>query len=140
MDQTRVNYENPPFLTVNFIGSREVPIQTQGGEKKRLILFSLLNAIGTLFPQLAVLKGAPAGRVHEEVREYDDEDEHTIHTVQRNAWCSKLALQEWHQRIWRPIAEGREGSKLLVVDSYPLHVNATQMLSRCDTTVLFAPV
>ena len=139
MDQTGVNYENPPSRTVDFIGNREVPIQTQGGEKKRLTLFSLLNATGTLFPQLAVLKGAPEGRVHEEVREYDDEDEHTIHTVQRNAWCSELALQEWHQRIWRPIAEGREGSKLLVVDSYPLHVDATQMLSWYDTTVLFVP-
>ena len=137
MDQTGINYENPPSRTIDFAGSREVPVQTRNGEKKRLTLFTLFNAAGTLFRQMAIMKGVPRGRVHGEVSECDDIT--TLHYCQENAWCSQLALEEWHEQIWRPIAESQPGPKLLVLDSYPLHLDATALLSRFDTTVLFVP-
>ena len=137
IDQTGILYENPPTRTIDFIGSREVPIGTQGGEKKRLTLFSLFNAAGNLLPQMVVMKGVLDGRVHAEIRQYDDET--TIHYCQENAWCNQLVLQEWHEKIWRPIAESRSGSKLLIVDSYPLHTAAVVLLSQFNTYVLFVP-
>ena len=101
MNQSGINCENPPRRTIDFIGSREISIQTHNGEKKRSALFSLINATGTLFLQLAVLNGTtPESR---EVRDYDDEN--TLHSCQENAWCSQQILEGWHARIWRPIDE-----------------------------------
>ena len=137
MDQTGVFYENPPSRTVDFMGNREIPVLTQKGEKKRLTLFSTINAAGSLFKQLIVLKGTPNARIHSEVRGYDDEN--TIHTCQENAWCSNDVLEEWHRKIWTPIAQAIPGPKLLLVDSYPLHVDALPLLSDHQTTVLLIP-
>lgn len=137
MDQTGIFYENPPTRTIDFVGQREIPVLTQGGEKKRLTLFSTISAAGSLKKQLIVMKGKPNARIHVEIRHYNDV--HTIHTCQENAWCSKDVLEEWHSKVWAPIAQAIQGPKLLLVDAYPLHVDALALLSKHETTVLLIP-
>jgi hypothetical protein len=137
MDQTGIFYENPPLRTIDFTGTREVPVRTQNGEKKRLTLFSTFNAVGRLYKQMAVIKGTPNARIHHEIKGYDDTN--TVHTCQANAWSDLDVLREWHSKIWCPIAQSIQGTKLLILDSYPLHVDLTSLFSKHDTYVLFIP-
>src|SRR5688572_25446343 len=41
--------------------------------------------------------------------------------------------------IWEPIAQARDGPKLLLLDSYPLHEELKYLFSRHDTHVLYVP-
>ena len=72
MDQTGIQYDNPPSRTIDFMGSKEVSVLSKLGQMKKLTLFSLINAKGELFPQMAIFKGTRDARVHEEVLEYED--------------------------------------------------------------------
>lgn len=138
MDQTGINYENIPSRTIDFAGSREIAVKSQNNEKKRLTLFSLINAAGELFPQFAVIKGARDARIHDEVRDYDD-GMTTLHTCQINAWCNHENLIEWYSRIWYHIAQMFPGPKILILDSYPLHLELQYLFARHETTVLYIP-
>ena len=137
MDQTGILYENRPSRTIDFIGSREVPVQTQGNDKKRITLYSLLNATGELYPQMLVFKGVRDARIHEEVKEYDEW--YSRHTCQENAWCDGENLLEWICLLWHSIACTTPGPKLLLLDSYPLHLDFLEKLSKYDTEVLYIP-
>lgn len=137
MDQTGILYENTTSRTIEFSGRREVPIQTQGDDKKRVTLFSLMNACGELFTQLIVYKGIPDARIHQEVQDYDEYL--TYHTVQDNAWCDGLVLIEWLYKIWHPLVSRLPGPKLLILDSYPLHLDLKAKFEENDTHVLFVP-
>jgi len=137
VDQSGIYYENLPNKTIDFTGSKEIPVSSQKGEKKRPTLFSTINAVGDLFKQLIVFKGTPNARVHAEVRGYDDTN--TIHTCQINSWTDTDVLAEWHEKVWTPIAQSIEGPKLLIMDLYPLHRDAFPMLSQYETTVLYIP-
>lgn len=110
---------------------------TQGGEKRRVTLFSLLNVKGELFPQLLVLKGTWDGRIHKEVEDY--EDVKTRNTVQGNAWTDGFVLIDWLYKIWRPIAKTTRDPKLLILDSYPLHQEFQKKFAIEDTEILFVP-
>ena len=94
MDQTGVLYENPTSRTIDFSGVREVNVRTEGNEKKRITVISLLNAAGELFPQMLVFGGVRDQRVHNEVVGYDDWS--TMHTVQENSWTDAKVLIEWN--------------------------------------------
>lgn len=137
MDQTAVYYENPTSKTLEIIGTREVCARTHGGEKKRVTLFSLLNAEGELFSQMVVFKGSPDGRIQKEVEEYDNY--FSYHTVQKNSWTDGLVLIDWIHKIWLPLAQTIQGPKLLLLDSYPLHKDFKESFSEFDTEVLFIP-
>jgi hypothetical protein len=137
MDQTSCYYENPSSRTIEVKGTREVCAKTQGNERKRVTLFSLINARGQLFSQLVVFKGIPGARVQAEVEAYDDLL--TFHTVQKNSWTDGLVLIDWLYKIWRPICEYTEGPKLLLLDSYPLHKEFEKKFSVFDAQVLFIP-
>jgi len=100
-----------------------------------LTLFSTINALGTQFEQMIVMKGTPNARIHAEITKYDDIN--TIHTCQEKAWCDSEILKEWHAKVWTPIAESRPGPKLLIADSYPVHCEARVLLSSHNTWVLF---
>ena len=97
MDQSGINYGNPSSRTIDFARVREVPVRTNKGEKKRLTLVSLCNTAETPFRQMSIMRGVPGGRVHNEVKQYDDNT--TLRYCQENAWSSQLGLKEWHQQI-----------------------------------------
>lgn len=137
MDQTAVYYENPTSKTLEIVGTREVCALTRGGEKKRITLFSLLNAEGELFTQMLVFKGARYGRIQEEIEEYDDYT--TLHTVQDSAWTDGLTLIDWIHKIWIPSGGSMRGNKLLILDSYPLHKEFEENFAIEDTEVLYVP-
>lgn len=137
MDQTGVLYENSAIRTIDFSGSQEVAIQSSNDEKKRVTVFSLMNAKGELFTQLVVYKGARDAIVKEEVEQYDDET--TVHTTQQNAWCDGYVLIEWIYKLWQPMIKFLSGPKLLIIDSYPLHEDFRQKFAELDTHVLFVP-
>ena len=137
MDQTGVLYENPTARTIDFSGVREVNVRTQGNEKKRITVISLINAAGELFPQMLIFKGVREKYVHAEVSTYDDLS--TMHTVQENAWTDADVLIEWDVRLWSHITSERDGHKLLILDAYPLHKNMEMFLSRNDTHILYVP-
>ena len=137
MDQTGVLYENPTSRTIDFSGVREVNVHTEGNQKKRITLLSLLNAEGELFPQMLIFKGVRDQRVHNEVAQYDEWFQ--LHTVQENSWTDAHVLIEWNVRIWSHIARAVDGPKLLILDSYPLHVDLNYLFSKYDTHVLYVP-
>lgn len=137
MDQTGILYENIASRTIDFSGSREVAVQSSGDEKKRITLFSLMNAKGELFTQLAVFKGARDASIKAEVENYDDMI--TFHTTQINAWCDGYVLIEWLYKIWYLMVRYIPGPKLLILDSYPLHEQLAAKFAENDTHVLFVP-
>jgi len=137
MDQTGILYENIASKTIDFSGNREVPVKTQGDEKKRVTLFSLMDAEGWLYTQLVVYKGARDATIKAEVENYDNET--TFHTTQENAWCDGYVLIDWLYKIYHPIVRHKQGPKLLIVDSYPLHEDFKAKFAENDTHVLFVP-
>jgi len=137
MDQTGILYENVVSRTIDFSGNREVAVQSQGDEKKRATLFSLMNAQGELFTQLIVYKGTRDATIKAEVENYDDWM--TFHTTQENAWCDGYVLIEWIYKIWQPMAGYIPGPRLLILDSYPLHEDFKAKFAENDTHVLFVP-
>ena len=137
MDQSGILYENIVSRTIDFAGSREVPVQSSGDEKKRITLFSLMNALGELFPQLVVYKGTRDAIIKTEVEYYDDLT--TFHTTQENAWCDGFVLIEWLYKFWHPMVRHIDGPKLLILDSYPLHEEFAAKFAENNTHVLFVP-
>lgn len=137
MDQTGIWYENPLSRTIDFIGAREVCAKVSGDEKKRLTLFTLINTTGEIFPQLAVFKGVRDGRVKKEVEGYDEWELRS--TAQENAWTDGYVILEWIFKIWKPLLTHRQGNKLLLLDSYPLHTDLESKFISNGIYVLYIP-
>lgn len=137
MDQTGILYENVASRTIDFSGNREVAVQSHGDEKKRVTLFSLMDANGELGTQLVVYKGTRDATIKAEVEQYDDVT--TFHTTQENAWCDGYVLLEWMYKIFRPLLRVKQGPKLLILDSYPLHEDFKTNFAENDTHVLYIP-
>lgn len=137
MDQTGIWYENPSSRTIDFRGSQEVSAQVNGDDKKRLTLFSLINAKGEIFPQLFVFKGTRDGRIHQELQEYNDY--YFRFTAQENAWTDRENLLEWIFTIWKPLVSPVQGAKLLLIDAYPLHKEVLSKFMAHNIYVLLIP-
>jgi len=97
----------------------------------------LLDANGTLHPQMLVFRGTRDARIHQEVSEHDDW--FSRNTCQINAWTDGFNLLEWIFEIWYPIAKMKPGPKLLILDSYPLHVEFQRLFAKYETYVLYIP-
>jgi uncharacterized protein (UPF0305 family) len=137
MDQTSICYENHVSRTIDFKGSKEIPVESQLCSKKRLTLFSLLSASGDLYAQLLVYKGIKDAAIKREVEEYDDW--FSRHTTQENGWCDIEVLEEWLLNVWWPLVGSDPRPKILIIDSYPLHQDIADLFRAFNTYVLFIP-
>ena len=137
MDQCGVAYEIPPKKTIDHVGSQQSSITTRGITKKRVTVISLINCAGESFQQLVIFKGVDGKRVEESLQQFNDASSHF--TTQENAWTDGPKLKQWLELIWWPIASSIEGPKLLVVDSYPLHLDFEEDLRKFNTFLLFVP-
>lgn len=139
MDQTAIYYEMPPNYTVVQRGASQNRILTRNQEKKRVSVLLGIRSDGVKLKPLIVYRGAPNATVNREVSDLDDDA--AMHTVQRNAWTDLAVLTHWRNHILNEAVFNTEGPKLLLVDSYALHVDNERLLScdRPDVDVKFVP-
>lgn len=116
-DQTPVNFDMPPNLTVDKKGATSVTIRTAGCEKQRCTVMLAVTADGRKLPPYVVFKrktmpkGMPKGHFQVHVR------------VQEKGWMNESLVQDWIKTVWgsRPGALLRLPS-LLVLDSFRGHI------------------
>lgn len=137
MDQSGLNYEVVPRRTIELRGTQRVNVAVNGGEKKRATIFSLINAAGEKFKQYVIIKGVYRARIHDSIQEHNDE--FNQFSAQKNAWTDYDQLNNWLVSVWYPIAQSNNRPKILLLDSYPLHLDLKSEFEKFNTIVKFVP-
>ncbi|DBA03072.1 TPA: hypothetical protein N0F65_003319 [Lagenidium giganteum] len=92
MDQTAIIQSMGSRMTIDFIGSQQVPAITDGSDSYRCTLAITLSADGLILPPHFGFKGKPGGSVEEEVMVFTHPSVATFF-MQENAWFDEHSRQ-----------------------------------------------
>lgn len=113
MDETPMRFELPSSRSLEFTGSRTVPVKTCGAEKRSLTVTLAVAADGTKLPPKVIFKGVRIPRdlvVPESLRV----------SFHKKGWMDEAGVKEWIRQCL-PRTPRNEQS-LLVWDSFRAHL------------------
>ena len=113
MDETPVRFELPSSRSLEFTGSRTVPVKTCGAEKRSFTVALAVAADGTKFPPKVIFKGVRPPRdlaVPNSLRV----------SFHKKGWMDESGVKEWIRQCL-PRTRNHEQS-LLVWDSFRAHL------------------
>lgn len=109
MDETLICFELSSSRSLEFTGSRTVPVKTWGAEKRSLTVTLAVAAGGTELPPKVIFKGVRSPR--------DLVVPESLHvSFHKKGWMDEAGVKEWihHCLPWTP----RNEQSLLVWDSF----------------------
>ena len=113
MDETPMRFELPSSRSLEFTGSRTVPVKTCGAEKRSFTVALAVAADGTKFPPKVIFKGVRTPRdlvVPNSLRV----------SFHKKGWMDESGVKEWIRQCL-PRTQNHEQS-LLVWDSFRAHL------------------
>ncbi|DBA02551.1 TPA: hypothetical protein N0F65_011023 [Lagenidium giganteum] len=117
MDQTAIFQSMGRRVTIDFIGSQQVPAVTDGSDSYRFTLAITASADGRILPPHFVFKGKPGGSVEAEVTAFTHPSVATF-SVQENAWFDERVMLEWVETCWAHVVTE---PSVLIIDSLKIH-------------------
>ena len=113
MDETPMRFQLPSTRSLEFTGSRTVPVKTCGAEKRSFTVTLAVAVDGTKLPPKVIFKGVRSPRdlvVPESLRV----------SFHKKGWMDEAGVKEWIRQClpWTP----RNEQSLLVWDSFRAHL------------------
>jgi transposase-like protein len=64
-----------------------------------------------------------------------------VYGVQAKAWMDQRTMLIWVSQVWKPWADSKNGTTMLLLDSFSVHMvrDVVSAIEACDTVVLFIP-
>jgi DDE superfamily endonuclease len=64
-----------------------------------------------------------------------------VYGVQAKAWMDQCTMLIWVAQVWKPWADSKNGTTMLILDSFGVHMarDVVSAIEACDTIVLFIP-
>jgi hypothetical protein len=112
MDEMPVWLDMPADCTVDFVGSKDVPVKSTGNEKARITVVLAAKANGTKLPPYLVFKGK---RMDKELLNVKG----VICAMSSNGWINEELTLDWLTRAWGTLTFKR---RLLCWDSFKCHI------------------
>ena len=99
MDQTAIQYQMRPTTTVDFIGSRAIPIRLDGNSTERCTAALSVCSDGTKLAPFIIYKGTVSGRI---AREFSSTASNyptsMVYATQKSAWMDTPTMVVWIRR------------------------------------------
>lgn len=123
-DETSVYYENPDTITVDINGHKEIILNTEGNENKKISVLLSIAGDGTKLPPLLIFKGE-VNKINEKQLQ---KNIHIINkkvytTCQKKAWCDTQVFLNWYNKIYLKYESDLKEKCLLILDKSPSHCN-----------------
>lgn len=136
MDETNVNFDQPPATTLSLRGEQTISIKTTGSSCRATAMLAVTMGGEKLKP-LLVFKGTPNGRVAKGFGQ-DCYPRGLAYATQNNAWVDVTVFEKWIRQVWKPFCQSREPRPtILIMDSFTVHKTSAvlQQLHACGTMV-----
>ena len=124
-DETAVYYENPDIYTIDIKGHKEIIINTDGNESKKISVLLSIAANGNRLPPFLIFKGAEEKTLEKNLNKNINILNKKIFAVcQKKAWCDTNIFKKWYEKFFLNY-EKKIIKKpcLLVLDKSPAHCN-----------------
>lgn len=122
--------EIPCFLdmyyetTIDFIGNKNVDIQTTGKEKYRIYIILAITGDGYKLPAFVIVKGEEGKTIEKQLQDlyYDKNHEMYVH-CQSQGWCTTELFCSWTKEVFLPYENFIDEKCLLVLNKASVHVS-----------------
>lgn len=124
-DETCIFYENPSTNTIDIKGNKEVIINTEGNEDKKISVLLTIAGDGTKLPPYLIFKGKEEKSTEKDLQK----NEHVLNQkvfacCQRRAWCDTSIFLKWYHQVYLHYEKNVIKQKcLLILDKCPSHFN-----------------
>ena len=143
-DETNV-YFSPSFeRTIADRGSRTVAIlQPNSSKRCTAMLGCAMN--GEKLPPYVIFQGknTPGGRIARELQDAGNHGHHqaSMYGVQSKAWMDEDEMERWINTVWAPYAATIPGPKILIIDSFVVHLTGRirNLVSNLETELEIVP-
>ena len=100
-DETAVYYEEPEMKTIDICGNKEIIINTDGSESKRVSVLLTIIANGSKLNPFLIFVGEPEKTNEKRFSEIKEIKSKTIHAVcQKKGWCDTPTFIKWYEQVY----------------------------------------
>ena len=100
-DETAVYYENPDIYTIDIKGHKEIIINTDGNESKKISVLLSIAVNGNKLPPFLIFKGAEKKTVEKNLNKNINILNKKIFAVcQKKAWCDTNIFKKWCEKFF----------------------------------------
>jgi len=141
-DETPIFLENPDTKTIDFKGSKQILIDTQGNEKEKVTVLLTIMGDGSKLEPLMVFKGKRGKNIEKDLQTNENVLKKNMYVYsQGSSWVDAEIFSKWYKYIFLPY-EAKIGKKcLLIMDKAPSHTDSyiIKKLKKHDTHFVFIP-
>lgn len=119
-DETAVYYEEPETKTIDICGNKEIIINTDGSESKRVSVLLTIVANGSKLNPFLIFTGEPEKTNEKKFSEIKEIKNNTIHAVcQKKGWCDTQTFIKWYEKVYLKYEKFTVKEKcLLILDKF----------------------
>ena len=124
IDETPIFFENPDTKTVDIKGNKEVIINTDGNENRRISVVLTVCSDGSKLSPYCIFEGEKEKRTEKELNDLEIIKSKKMFAVcQKNAWCDTEIFQRWYEEVFLNYEKSINKKCLLILDKSPSHYN-----------------
>ena len=124
MDETPCYLEMGFDTTIDFVGNKNIEIETTGRSHYRVTCILSIVGDGTKLPPLIILKGEPGKYIETMLKKLEYVKNKNMYVLcQEDGWCTTSIFKEWIKNIYIPYQNYIMEKCLLVLDMATSHVS-----------------
>ena len=142
MDETPCNLEMGFNTTIDFIGKKNIEVETFGREQYRITIILSIAGDGTKLPPLVILKGQPGKTIENHLKNLEYVIKQNIFICcQEKGWCTNDIFTEWIKKIYIPYQANVNEKCLLIFDMASSHISnySLEILKKYDINYIIIP-
>jgi len=143
IDETVIYFENPATQTIDINGKKEVIIDSNGNENKRISVLLSICGDGTKIAPFCIFDGENEKRLEKELNNLEIIKNQKLYAVyHKYAWCDSDIFQRWYEEVYLKYEKFQvKKNCLLILDKSPSHYNKKiiDLFEQNKTSYIYIP-
>ena len=124
MDETPCALDIGFDTTIDFIGKKNIDIQTSGREHYKISIILSITGSGIKLPPLVIVKGEPGKSTEKELCKLYNHPEECIYIyAQKDGWWTTFIFKEWINNAFKKYEKNLGCKCLLIMDKASSHIS-----------------
>jgi len=142
MDETPCNLEMGFDTTIDFIGKKNIEVETFGREQYRITIILTIEGDGTKLPPYVILKRKPGKTIENHLKNLEYIFKNKIFVCcQEKGWCTKDIFANWIKNIFIPYQKSLNDKCSNIFDMASSHISnySLEILNKYDINYITIP-